>query len=150
MKWTVFVLLGLILAWLVAPDGQQEALARPGVVAMARVQTAPPLALPLAPAGAAPARRFERVSAQTCELFSTQGAHIASTVEEARSGAAEDVRDVCPSSEVTQVLETCSERLIQNADGMMERQYRCVQSGNCRICGEDLARRNEVLDERNN
>lgn len=149
MKSTVLVLLALlalVLAWFLAPDAAQVEVTRPRVAAKTPVHTAPP---PVR-TGDAPVQRAEKVSPQSCEIVATQGAHVASTVEDARSGAAEDVRDVCPSSVLTQVLENCSERLIPNAEGLMERQYRCEQSGDCRICGDDLARRNEVLDERKN
>lgn len=144
MKWMVFALLSLVFAWFVVPDVVPEDVAQ-----LNRIATAPAPApgQPLLPAFV-PARSVENPGALMCAVIPAQGAHIAATVEDARSGAAEDVRDVCPSSQVTQVLEKCAEQQVQNADGVLEMQYRCVQSGNCRICGDDLARRNEVLAER--
>lgn len=145
MKWIVFACLSLALAWLVVPSVTPEEVAQPH-----RTWTAPaPSALPSLPTPAiAPVQRAQHLGALACEVIPAQGSHVASTVEEARSAAAEDVRDVCPSNQVTQVLEKCSEQQVPNAEGVLETQYRCVQSGNCRICGDDFARRNEVLAER--
>lgn len=148
MKWAVLAVLALVFAWVFVPDAPQGPGVQPDARALAKPR--PQMPAPMAQkTGDGPARRMEKVGSQTCEVFATQGAHVALTVEEARSGAAEDVRDVCPSNVVTQVLEKCSEQQTPNADGVLERQYRCVQSGNCRVCGEHLARRNEVLDEGN-
>ncbi len=144
MKWAVCALLALILAWLFVPEVAQDDVLRPNRIVSATIRTLPHAA----PAAGSRLQHVEKASTQTCEVIAAQGAHVASTVEDARSGAAEDVRDVCPSSELTQVLEKCAEQPIQNAGGVMEMQYRCVQSGNWRICGDDLARRKEVLDER--
>ena len=146
LKWIALALLVLVLAWFFAPDAPQEDLALPLATPKTETQTTPATKQEghsgaerngrtkgSEAAGAAKGGfdtgRSDTVSAQTCELI---------------AGAAEDVRDVCPSNQVEQILENCAENLVQNPEGVPERRYRCQQKGNCRICGDDLARRYEI------
>lgn len=161
LKWIALALLALVLAWLIVPQAPPDEVLLPMATPKVETQTLPATQR----AGNAGTERMERmermertkgahatldadqadtVSAQTCEIIPVQGSHEASTVEEARAGAAEDVRDVCASSQVEQILENCVENLVQNPEGEPERRYRCLQKGNCRICGDHLARRNEI------
>ena len=161
LKWIALALLVLVLAWFFAPDAPQEDLALPMATPKTETYTTPATKQAghsgaerngrtkgSEAAGAAKGGfdtgRSDTVSAQTCELIPVQGTHEASNVDEARAGAAEDVRDVCPSNQVEQILENCAENLVQNPEGVPERRYRCQQKGNCRICGDDLARRYEI------
>jgi hypothetical protein len=155
LKWIALALLASVLAWLIVPDSRQDEVALPMGMPKAETQTIPAakragntgaehMGSTKGTQGTLDTERTATVSAQTCEVIPVQGTHEASNVEEARAGAAEDVRDVCPSNEVTQVLENCVENLVQNPEGVPERRYRCLQKGNCRICGDDLARRYEI------
>lgn len=147
MKWLVIAVFAMVLAWALVPEATQGPGLREDAVALAKPQL--PMPVPQARISSdVPAQRVGALSAQTCELSAVQGSHIAQTVEEARSGAAEDVRDVCPTNLVTQVLEQCAEQQISNADCVVERHYRCVQSGNCRICGDHLARKKEASESK--
>lgn len=146
LRWLAVVMLGLVLAWFIAPhpvvdaDLSQSARQQEGSPQRVTVLQAQPVASPL---------RMNTVSTeQSCENVSVQGAHTAATMDEARTGATEDIGDLCPLNQLEQVSETCGADMAEDADGVAQQVVRCQQKGVCHMCGEHLSRRRELIGAR--
>lgn len=75
---------------------------------------------------------------QACQSIAVEGTHSAELLDDARLGALEDVRDVCPSNKFTSTLGNCELRSPSGDENTEV--YRCRQKGVCEVCGEDLKR----------
>lgn len=74
----------------------------------------------------------------TCQKIAVEGTHSAELLDDARLGALEDVKDVCPSNKFTATLGNCE---LRSALGDESNEvYRCRQKGVCEVCGDDLKR----------
>lgn len=146
LRWLAMVLLGLVLAWFMAPhpivdtDLSQSARPQEDSPRRATVLQAPPVATPLG------INTFN--TEKSCESVSVQGAHTAATMEDARTGATEDIGDLCPLNQLEQLSETCGADMAEDVDGVAQQVVRCQQKGVCRMCGEHLSRRRELIGAR--
>jgi len=141
LRWIAVLLLGLVLAWFVVPHSTVDADVRGPV----RLHEGSPHRAAVSQAPAVAILHVNTVGVDACENEAVHGAHSATTLEAARDGAAEDIRDVCPSNQVAKVIETCSAHMAEDVDGVAQQMVRCQRSGMCRICGEHLARRRELI-----
>ena len=153
LRWlAVVLLLGLVLAWLMTQhsslvtNGQQAV--RLQIEGSPRKDVLPaPASPPVAPP-AVSATRLGVVQEDSCESIAVQGAHTATSIEDARIGSVEDIRDVCPLSRVEQLRETCSATMANDASGVPQQVVRCMQAGVCHMCGEHLSRRRELMEKK--
>ncbi len=74
-----------------------------------------------------------------CSRFEVRGSHRAASLEEAREGSDEDVRDVCPSGVISQPHIECTVQT-QTIDGEVRTLHQCAQTSICEVCGEHQAR----------